>query len=75
MSDILTLALIRRMYAEGLLDLGDIGAIAEDVEPADEMLAHRVRCTALEASQTPQSEWEAQRARDRLHVIDGGNEG
>lgn len=75
MSDILTLALIRRMYAEGLLDLGDIGAIAEDVEPADEMLAHRVRCAAIEATQTPQSEWEAEKARDRFRVIDGGNGG
>lgn len=73
MSDILTLALIRRLYAEGLLDLGDIGAIAEDVEPSDEMLAHRVRCTALEADQTPQAEWEAGRARERFQVIDGGN--
>lgn len=75
MSDILTLALIRRMYAEGLLDLGDINAIAEDVEPSDEMLAHQVRCAALEASQTPQSQWEAEKARARLHVIDGGNGG
>lgn len=75
MSDILTLALIRRLYAEGLLDLGDIGAIAEEVESADEMLAHRVRCAALEADQTPQPQWEAEKARARLQVIDGGNEG
>lgn len=74
MSDILTLALIRRMYAEGLLDLGDINAIAEDVEPSDGMLAHQVRCTPLEADQTPQAEWEAEKARARFQVIDGGND-
>lgn len=73
MSDLIALALIKRLYSEGLLDQGDIAAIADEVEPHDKMGAHQVRVQMLEVEATPQGQWEAEQNRARFHVIDGGN--
>lgn len=73
MSDHIALALIKRLFTEGLLDPGDIAAIADEVEPHDRMGAHRVRVQMIEAEATPQGQWEAEQNRARFHVVDGGN--
>lgn len=58
------------------------GAITEDqiVEAAeyakskgDDDTAHQLMCLILRANETPASDYRADRARARFHVVDGGN--
>lgn len=68
-------ALLRHLVREGALDADDIGAIAGDLDSRGEQdAAHQVRVALIEAHAPSQSEWEADRRRNRFHVIasDGG---
>lgn len=70
-----TLALIRQLCRDGILDSDGIDAIAADLEArglADK--AHAVRCELLQAEAPTQAEWEAERRRSRFAVVepDGG---
>lgn len=58
------------------------GAITDDqivdaaeyaASQGDNDTAHQLMCLILRANETPQAEFEAQKRRDRMRVIDGGN--
>jgi hypothetical protein len=63
--DEIALALIRQLYRRGIFDLDDIEAIADDAPDH----AHTIRCQALEAEATPQSDWQADQARNRFRIV------
>lgn len=65
-------AFLAHMVRTGALDDDDVIEVADGLEASgDEEAAHAMRCIILKAHETPQSEWEADRRRNRFHVIDG----
>jgi hypothetical protein len=68
-------ALAKALLRKGVLEEADVTAAAAELDgEGEEGAAHLLRCCIVEANATPQSEWEAGRARARFHVIDGGEE-
>lgn len=76
--ELIAAALAKALLKKGLLEEADIADAADALEgdggEANETAAHVLRCTIVEAFATPQSEWAADRARARFHVIKGGEE-
>jgi len=63
--------LVQMIRAEAV-DPGDIAEAADALaKDGDEDAAHAMRCLILQAAAPEQSDWEADRARARFHVIDG----
>jgi hypothetical protein len=68
-------ALTRAMIRKGLLEDSDIADAADELEAAGEQTAaHVMRCAAIEAKAPAQSDWNADRARKRFRLIEGGEE-
>lgn len=72
-----TLALIRRLCAEGVISSDDVDAIAEDLDERGEAeVAHAVRCEFIQAIAPSESDWQAEQRRSRFEIVptpDGGN--
>jgi hypothetical protein len=71
-----TLALIRRLCAEGIIGQADVDAIANDLDERGKPdAAHAVRCEFIQAIAPSESEWQAERRRSRFEIVppDGGN--
>ena len=67
-------AFLLQMIRTEAVDPDDIAEAADCLaREGDEEAAHAMRCLILEASQPSQSDWEAERARARFHVIDGND--
>lgn len=63
--------LVQMIRANGV-DPDDISEAADKLErDGDEEAAHGLRCLIVEASAPDASDWQADRARARFHVIDG----
>lgn len=63
-------ALLTQMIRTEAVDVDDINAAADRLErDGDEEAAHAMRCLILQASAPDASEWAAERARARFHVI------
>lgn len=78
-AEAMILALVKRMAAIGALDLADINAIADELEPQDADAAHQIRMAGLEASigsPTGPAAHQASIRRRSLRLIDpdGGND-
>jgi phage tail tape-measure protein len=70
-------ALIAHLVRTGALGSDDINAIGEALEADGEgEAAHEARCAFVEAVAQSDSDFRAERARSRFHVIssDGGND-
>lgn len=69
-------ALAKALIRKEVLDEADIAAAAADLDQqggeTNEAAAHILRCTVIEAFETPQSEWAAERARKRFRVVESG---
>lgn len=69
-------AFLIQMMRTGAVDPDDIAEAAESLDAkGDEDAAHAMRCLILRAHETPHSDWEAERRRNRFHVIDGSEGG
>lgn len=65
-------AFLEQMIRTEAVDPDDIEAAAERLDKAgDEEAAHSLRCIALQAMAPEQSDWEADRRRNRFHVVEG----
>lgn len=65
-------AFLEQMIRTEAVDPDDISEAADRLDLAgDEEAAHALRCIIVKAAAPDQSEWEAERARARFHVIDG----
>lgn len=68
----LSLALTRRLHATGVLSDDDVGAMADEMERDCAELALLLRCIVLRSHEPSATDWQADRARRRFSVIDGG---
>ncbi len=65
-------AFLLQMIRAEAVDPDDIAEAADRLErDGDEEAAHAMRCLIVEAATPELSDWEADRARARFHVIDG----
>lgn len=65
-------AFLTQMIRSEAVDPDDILEAADRLERSgDEEAAHALKCMIVEASVPEQSDWQADRARARFHVIDG----
>ena len=65
-------AFLAQMIRADAVDPDDIAEAADRLDrDGDPDAAHAMRCIILQASAPEQSDWEADRARARFHVIDG----
>lgn len=65
-------AFLTQMIRTEAVDPDDIAEAADKLgNDGDEEAAHALRCVILEAAAPDQSDWQADRARARFHVIDG----
>jgi hypothetical protein len=74
-SDPLADALLALLIRKRILSVDDAEELAELLEEdGEEKAAHLARCAAFRAFERPQSEYDAERARARFHVVapDGG---
>lgn len=62
----LVLAVTTALIRKGLLDESDIEAICVGLS---EDAAHAVRCCVVEAAAPKESDWRAERARERFRVV------
>lgn len=71
-SERVVMALITQMIRSNIVPTNDVMAAADALEEdGDEEAARVMRATILYAHAPSQSEWEAERARARFHVIEG----
>lgn len=71
MASPLTIALIEQLVRVGVLDADDIGEMAERLEASgDSEDAHLCRAAFVQALAPTQSEWEAERRRARMRVVE-----
>lgn len=67
-------AFLKQMIQVEAIDPNDIMEAAEALSrDGDEDAAHALKCIILEAAAPDRSDWEAERARARFHVIDGND--
>jgi hypothetical protein len=65
-------AFLEQMIRSEAVDPDDIEGAAERLDKAgDDEAAHALRCIALQAMVPDQSDWEADRRRNRFHVVEG----
>lgn len=65
-------AFLSQMIRSEAVDPDDIIEAADRLSrDGDEEAAHALRCLILQASAPEQSDWNADRARARFHVVDG----
>lgn len=68
-------AFLKQMIKTEAVDPDDMVAIVEALQrEGDEDAAHAMAALIVEANAPDQSDWEAERARGRFHVV-GGNDG
>ena len=65
-------AFLSQMIRIEAVDPDDISEAADRLDrEGDEEAAHAMRCLILQAAAPEQSDWNADRARARFHVVDG----
>lgn len=65
-------AFLIQMMKTGAVDPDDIAEAAESLDKqGDSEAAHLMRCTILRSKEPSQAEWEAERRRNRFHLIEG----
>lgn len=76
MAEPLAEALIAQLVRSGVLSDGDIAAIADALDAANEPdAAHQARVSMIEAQAPTDANWNAEKRRSRLHIVpDGGND-
>ncbi|WP_324699787.1 hypothetical protein [Novosphingobium sp. RL4] len=66
-------AFLTQMIRTEAVDPEDISEAADRLDrEGDEEAAHALRCLIVQASAPELSDWNADRARARIHAIDGG---
>jgi len=67
-------AFLAQMIRSEAVDPNDIADAADRLDQSgDEEAAHALRCIVVEASAPEISDWNADKARGRFHVIDGAS--
>lgn len=65
-------AVLEQLIRSEAVDPDDIALAAESLDNAgDEEAGHALRCIVIDAMAPTQADWEADRRRNRFHVVEG----